>query len=448
MESTNEIQDKLNNVFQICNDIQRHISQPNFIDCDPIDLELQRLHAEVIGANKNDVKHWIRLFKDECNRKIYDRDSSPVPHKYVINYGHACIFSALQMITTAELDLDSDLAEATVISEIDQGLVVTGALIDAKLRDLLDKLISELHGSKEKIQPQGLMLCPDFKAQLVSRLYYPHLSCNVRQLLQPTVKQFENELTSGMMPLHLIGAANSWPAIQHWNSLDYLLSKTNNGLRVVPVEVGKSYVSNAWSQKLVTLRSLLHEWTNPCEAAEVKYLAQHDLLAQVPVLRKDVLTPNVVYSQINDQERAPVLNSWLGPAGTISPLHTDPNHNVLVQVVGFKYVRLYPPSTKGITSCNDMGNTCDVELESGAFGALFEDEDVSASSLEDDVVDFEKLKARVLAKKKYQQQFSEFPWTDGYVECILAPGDEIFVPSGWWHYVRSLTPSFSVSFWF
>jgi lysine-specific demethylase 8 len=35
-----------------------------------------------------------------------------------------------------------------------------------------------------------------------------------------------------------------------------------------------------------------------------------------------------------------------------------------------------------------------------------------------------------------------------YVEGILAPGECLYLPVGWWHYIRSLTPSFSVSFWF
>jgi len=35
-----------------------------------------------------------------------------------------------------------------------------------------------------------------------------------------------------------------------------------------------------------------------------------------------------------------------------------------------------------------------------------------------------------------------------YSEAILAPGDMLFIPSKHWHYVRSLSPSFSVNFWF
>lgn len=34
-----------------------------------------------------------------------------------------------------------------------------------------------------------------------------------------------------------------------------------------------------------------------------------------------------------------------------------------------------------------------------------------------------------------------------YYEVILAPGDAIYIPPKWWHYAKSLSISFSVSFW-
>ena len=37
---------------------------------------------------------------------------------------------------------------------------------------------------------------------------------------------------------------------------------------------------------------------------------------------------------------------------------------------------------------------------------------------------------------------------EGGMETILGPDDALFVPCGWWHYVRALTPSFSLNFWF
>lgn len=39
--------------------------------------------------------------------------------------------------------------------------------------------------------------------------------------------------------------------------------------------------------------------------------------------------------------------------------------------------------------------------------------------------------------------FKEAP----YEECILGPGDLLYIPPGCWHYVRSLSVSLSISFW-
>lgn len=32
-------------------------------------------------------------------------------------------------------------------------------------------------------------------------------------------------------------------------------------------------------------------------------------------------------------------------------------------------------------------------------------------------------------------------------DCLLRPGQMLYIPPGWWHYVRALTTSFSCSFW-
>jgi lysine-specific demethylase 8 len=34
-----------------------------------------------------------------------------------------------------------------------------------------------------------------------------------------------------------------------------------------------------------------------------------------------------------------------------------------------------------------------------------------------------------------------------FMECELQAGEMLYIPPRWWHYVRSLTSSFSVSFW-
>jgi lysine-specific demethylase 8 len=108
-----------------------------------------------------------------------------------------------------------------------------------------------------------------------------------------------------------------------------------------------------------------------------------------------------------------ITNAWFGPAGTVSPCHHDPYHNFLAQVVGSKYIRLYAPSETLYLYPNEgvMNNTSQVNVENPDL------------SLHPDT-----LKA-------------------SFVDCILGPGEILYIPLKYWHFVKSLETSFSVSFW-
>lgn len=339
----------------------------------------------------------------------------------------------------------------------------------------------------------------------------------------------------GPDPLILTGLIEDWPARgpRPWKNPEYLLSQTFGGRRLVPVEIGRSYVDEGWGQKIVTFGEFLRNHIDPTSAGPhrgapaptdqeqrctpaaeqagdrsvtphpapptpppprtasrptpatpataaaaappaVAYLAQHQLFLQLPQLRNDVLVPDHCYtsppphptdrSQDQPELDSPLLNAWLGPPGTITPLHTDPYHNLLAQVAGRKYVRLYSPlegadgsmRARGREAGVEMGNTSAWDV--GVLEGWDADPDPRASSPSPSVGvggseggvdgdgegDFHGPGAGEGGRGATgARRFSEVP----FVDCILEPGDTLYVPIGWWHYVRGLSVSFSVSLW-
>jgi len=151
---------------------------------------------------------------------------------------------------------------------------------------------------------------------------------------------------------------------------------------------------------------------------KVGYIAQHALFDQLPALRRDFRTPALCNVGPEGLQR---VNAWVGTSGTVTPLHFDSYDNLLAQVVGYKYVRLYSTVETAklyVTASSAGGVTC-------------AQQNISPVTVESP--DFERY-----------PDFCEATFT----ETVLGPGDMLFIPKGWWHYVRSLTPSMSVNFWF
>jgi hypothetical protein len=105
---------------------------------------------------------------------------------------------------------------------------------------------------------------------------------------------------------------------------------------------------------------------------------------------------------------------WLGPAGTVTPLHCDYDDNIFAQIWGSKRIFLSPPHHDEFLYPS--------EANAILFGSPFNPE----------APDFEKFP---LARQA------------SMIECIVNPGDLLYVPAGWYHHVRSLTFSLSANRW-
>lgn len=142
-----------------------------------------------------------------------------------------------------------------------------------------------------------------------------------------------------------------------WSSPSYI--RRVAGRRTVPVELGGSYTGEGWRQELMTIGDFIGRFIESApeggdhadnggssSSGGKAYLAQHQLFDQIPALRRDIMTPDYCALLLEDEEddgnaESVATNAWFGPAGTVSPLHNDPFHNLLAQVVGTKRVRMF-----------------------------------------------------------------------------------------------------------
>uniref|UniRef100_A0A182RLQ7 JmjC domain-containing protein n=2 Tax=Anopheles funestus TaxID=62324 RepID=A0A182RLQ7_ANOFN len=237
---------------------------------------------------------------------------------------------------------------------------------------------------------------------------------NIPVLMCPSVQVFGQQHYDLKQPAVLRGIIEDWPAMKRWHDPNYLLNVA--GERTVPIEIGSQYSNDDWSQKLMKFRDFIEqnlciETTSSSREQRAAYLAQHDLFDQIPALRADITIPDY----IGRTDTRPRIKAWLGPKGTISPLHTDPCHNLLCQVFGAKIIILARPEDTAKLYPHDhfiLSNTSQVDARR---------------------VDYERFP---LAREV------------SFHRLTLRRGEVLYIPPKWWHYVESLSPSFSVSFWF
>ena len=209
-------------------------------------------------------------------------------------------------------------------------------------------------------------------------------------------------------PVIITGMVDHWPALKKWN-LDYL--RSHFGQCAVEVQTGRT------RDRDYEINTLAHKQTMPLASFV-------DMIAAAGSSNDFYMTANNgsvnraalagLWDDIGDlpayMDRSSASDGflWIGPKGTLTPFHHDLTNNVMVQLAGRKRVTLVPAY-----DYPNMYNHqhCYSQVDGGA-------------------PDFERFP---LLRKA------------NVIECELAPGDILFLPVGWWHYVESLDVSITVS---
>lgn len=159
------------------------------------------------------------------------------------------------------------------------------------------------------------------------------------------------------------------------------------------------------------------------------YIAQSSLSELPDLLQSDLEAP----AEVRAAGKGDIYTSsiWLGTEPTYTPLHRDPNPNLFCQLFGVKSVRLLHPS---------LGQSLfhRVQKQIGQQGSSY-------------MRTSEMMQGEERAALQHAVWGSDADLGDIY-EVAVHPGDSLFIPTGWWHAVKSKDSSgalnMSANWWF
>ena len=242
--------------------------------------------------------------------------------------------------------------------------------------------------------------------ELYQALVDHHCTLQSTPLLSyPTLNRsfFIDHFYSQLRPVLLTQWAQNWPALKKWRP-EYF--QTHFGEIPIEITTGRSQLTE-FDLKAHLLKDtvLFGEFAQKI-ASEVNktndyyLIARNHFFTQDPRLR--ALLDDFDASEFCNpkyQETSTAL--WFGPAGTLTPLHHDTCNILFTQIWGEKRFILIPPSQQDLFE-HSTSMYCHANPEEKSL-------------------------------------------SDQQIECVLKPGQTLFIPAGWWHQVRSLTPSISLA---
>jgi hypothetical protein len=230
-------------------------------------------------------------------------------------------------------------------------------------------------------------------------------------------------------PVVLRGAVANAKAVSEWKSWDYLKGLVSDDA-TCHVELGGNYSASSAERSDIRFQDFLtymqlfeeqrgrrpQEGIEPPPSGELVYLAQNDVVQE---LYQDFHVPQFCGDENNSVGHEGRLYNtmiWIGPYGCVSPMHNDPLDNVLMQFVGAKCALLFPPADAQALYSGHEGNqpnTSPINPE----------------------------------EKPDLDRYPLFAEASPPLICDLQPGDLLYIPKRWFHYVRTVETSISVNAW-
>lgn len=385
----------------------------------PMELSISKDFYDIIEAIQNNISPEVHVLED-----TFIMISAVKDHLWeIINTGHFSNVDKFHRQLYALMSLQKgilfmiknhiglmELEEANekCIKELDNGLLLGCPLNHPEYSDSLNNCLDYVQKNRK------LEIDDNIEDLILDDLRPSNQPCDIDLLVRPDIQQFKENYFNKSKPVILTECMTQWPAMLKWLQPSYLLNVCRN--RTVPIEIGKNYTSENWSQDLVKFEEFFRrQFIDKESSKHIEYLAQHNLFEQITALKNDIITPEYCCVTNRDDEEIDIdIKAWIGPEGTISPMHIDAKHNLLCQVFGSKRIILAAPGDSANLYAFDgemLKNTSQIDAE--------------------------------------HLDFDRFPMTKHvkFYSFTLHRGEMLYIPVKWWHYVRSQSKSFSVSFW-
>jgi hypothetical protein len=248
------------------------------------------------------------------------------------------------------------------------------------------------------LRAQGRVACLDSRAKHIDR----------REQLSP--QAFRDEYYSANRPVILRRLLSDWPAMSLWTP-GYL--KRMAGQAVVEIMMGREASSEHEGHRegrrsKVTFADYVDKVFSDRITNDYYMVANNRFLDQpgsAALLQDCPGTLPYLSAEPSDGQRF----LWFGPAGTVTRLHHDTSNILLAQIRGRKRYHIVPASQWDCVY-NRVGVFSDVDAE------------------RPDLRRFPKFHDATVINE------------------VIEPGEVLFMPVGWWHQVRALDVSITVTF--
>jgi hypothetical protein len=213
------------------------------------------------------------------------------------------------------------------------------------------------------------------------------------------------------LPLVVTDALEPWPKVRDWSPSQW---RARFGHVEIEATTGREadpiFEPNFKAHCTTTRLDAFCDRVLEAGTTNDLYMIANNHLAKRPGLEPLLDDVRAPHEYLDERRTGDCVSLWFGPGGTLTPLHHDTANVFFCQAFGRKKVILFPAFELFLTHDAHHGVHSPIDPENPDLDAFPELRD---------------------AIRK---------------EVVLSPGEGLFIPLGWWHHVRALDVSISVSF--